>query len=329
MQFTRYRWSVRRMVIAGTVAGAVVAGGISTAVAATRGPEATAIGDLFVCVNDSTKVMSQVWSFTVCPKGSSKFEVNHTAGSGINTPGPTGATGATGAMGATGAAGAQGPTGAAGAAGKDATYTGAHWGVVHRNVIGNGATLLAAETVAPPLGVGALDIRTGSATDKAAFGNETDFAGTKVADLTAIGYSVFTTGENNTVAANNMPSITFEIDPNVTGSGNYTSLNYTPDNSTANAWTTIDAKADTGKHWGLTGSFFNANPDRCGINFSRCTFAEVMTYLSTTNDAAQGDAKVLTVQITKGRDYAFSGAVDALVIGATTYDFEPLGVVAK
>ena len=208
------------------------------------------------------------------------------------------------------------------------SFNGGHWGVVHRNVIGNGDADLAASTVAPPLGQGALNIRTGSATDKAAFGNETDFVGVKVSSLTAIGYSVFTTGENNVIAANNMPSITLEIDPNVTGSGNFTSLVYAPDDSAPNAWTTIYAKGDPGKHWGLTGAFFNAQPDRCGINGTRCTFDEVLTYLSANNDAAQGDAKVLTVQITKGRDFAFSGAVDALVIGATTYDFEPTGVFA-
>ena len=134
------------------------------------------------------------------------------------------------------------------------------------------------------MGQGALNLRTGSATDKTAFGNETDFRGTKVKDLSAIGYSVFTTGENRATAPNNMPSITFEIDPNVVGSGNYTSLVYAPDNSAPNAWTPIDAKNDSGKHWGLTGSFFNARPDRCGINSGRCTFDEVLTYLSANNN---------------------------------------------
>jgi hypothetical protein len=207
-------------------------------------------------------------------------------------------------------------------------FNGGHWGVVHRNVIGNGDSQLAAQTVTPPLGQGALDIRTGSATDKAAFGNETDFVGMKVSSLSAIGYSVYTTAENNAVAAGNMPSISFEIDPNVVGSGNYASLVYAPDDSAPDVWTAIDAKNDTGQHWGLTGTFFNAQPDRCGLNGTRCTWDQVMTYLAANNDAAQGDATILTVQITKGRDYAFSGAVDALIIGGTTYDFEPTGVYA-
>jgi Collagen triple helix repeat (20 copies) len=233
-----------------------------------------------------------------------------------------------GANGINGINGINGTDGKDGNDGKDARYVGGQWGVMHRNVIGNGDADLAGSTVKPPMGQGALNLRVGSAADKTAFGNETDFYGMKVSDLSAIGYSVFTTGENNAIAANNMPSITFEIDPNVTGSGNYTSLVYAPDNSAANKWTTIDAKADSGKHWGLTGSFFNATNDRCGINTGRCTFDEVVAYLTANNDAAQGDAKVLTAQITKGRDFAFSGAVDALVIGDTTYDFEPLGVYA-
>ena len=149
-----------------------------------------------------------------------------------------------------------------GADGKDATYVGGQWGVVHRNVIGNGDAELGGSTVKPPMGQGALNLRTGSATDKTAFGNETDFRGTKVTDLSAIGYSVFTTGENNAIAANNMPSIAFEIDPNVTGASHFSTLVYAPDNSAPNAWTKINAKADTGKHWGLTGSFFNATSDR-------------------------------------------------------------------
>ena len=212
--------------------------------------------------------------------------------------------------------------------GKDATYVGGQWGVVHRNVIGNGDAELGGSTVKPPMGQGALNLRTGSATDKTAFGDETDFRGTKVKDLSAIGYSVFTTGENNAIAANNMPSIAFEIDPNVTGASHFSTLVYAPDNSTPNAWTTIDAKADTGKHWGLTGSFFNATSDRCGINTGRCTFDEVLNVLSANNNGV-GDASVFTAEITKGRDFAFSGAVDALVIGDTTYDFEPLGVHAN
>jgi hypothetical protein len=36
-----------------------------------------------------------------------------------------------------------------------------------------------------------------------------------------------------------------------------------------------------------------------------------------------------SVQISKGRDFAFSGMVDGLRINDTLYDFEPFGVEAK
>jgi hypothetical protein len=35
------------------------------------------------------------------------------------------------------------------------------------------------------------------------------------------------------------------------------------------------------------------------------------------------------VQFSKGRDHAFSGAVDGLTLNDTTYDFEPYGVVTR
>ncbi len=41
------------------------------------------------------------------------------------------------------------------------------------------------------------------------------------------------------------------------------------------------------------------------------------------------DAKLLTATVSKGRDFAFSGAVDALMFGGKTYDFEAAGVTAS
>ncbi|HYH50323.1 MAG TPA: hypothetical protein VEG38_12330 [Acidimicrobiia bacterium] len=237
----------------------------------------------------------------------------------VGARGPDGPQGPTGPRGPQGVAGPQGPKGDKG---EDASYAGPNWGVVHRNVIGAGESELASSTQTPPRGVGALNIHTGSANDKAAFGNEKDFTGKLVKDLTKVGFSVFTTGENANQAPNNMPSITFEIDPNREDlpNKNYSSLVYAPANTPPNAWTAVDAVADTGKHWGLTG--LAGTP--CDINGSRCTFQELQNYL---NDGGQ-DASIYTVQITKGRDFAFSGAVDQLVINDTVYDFEPLGVYA-
>jgi hypothetical protein len=47
----------------------------------------------------------------------------------------------------------------------------------------------------------------------------------------------------------------------------------------------------------------------------------VKTYLATGTGA-----KIISVAVGKGRDYAWQGAVDGLRINSTIYDFEPLGV---
>ncbi len=67
--------------------------------------------------------------------------------------------------------------------------------------------------------------------------------------------------------------------------------------------------------WYFTGQ--TGNDTGCN-QVTYCSLAEV--------EAAAPEATVHTVEITKGRDYAFTGAVDALVLNATTYDFEPFGV---
>ena len=237
--------------------------------------------------------------------------------------GAVGAVGVKGDAGAVGATGAKGDAGLAGAPGKNAVFVGSNWGVVHRNVIGNGDAELSSSTQTPPFGVGALNIRTGSSADKAAFGNEKDFLGHLVSSLTQVGFSVFTTGENSK-AGNNMPAITIEIDPNMTAStSNFSSLVYVPANGAGSQWTSFDADADTENHWGLTGAQFSA--DKCSLNGTRCTLAEVQALL---NDGGEA-ATVYSIAIGKGRDFAFSGAVDALVINNKTFDFEPLGVTAK
>jgi hypothetical protein len=198
-----------------------------------------------------------------------------------------------------------------------------HWGTVHRNVIGAANAELATTSTQAPLGDGALNLHTASATDKVAFGNEADFAGQNVKDLGTVGFSVYTTGENNALG-NNMPSIIFEIDPNVAAvASNYSSLVYVPANGAANEWTAFNASTDAAKHWGLSGTLFNGTP--CSLNGARCTWTEMLAYLNDGDD----DAKVLTATISKGRDYAFSGAVDAWKFGGKTYDFEAAGVTAN
>jgi hypothetical protein len=65
--------------------------------------------------------------------------------------------------------------------------------------------------------MGSLGVRTGSPADTAAFGNEVDFVGDPLTDLTTVSYSVYTTGENNALSPENAPSVTFEVDPTRAG----------------------------------------------------------------------------------------------------------------
>jgi len=188
-----------------------------------------------------------------------------------------------------------------------------NWGEIFRNTIGNARADLGQSSAGEGLN---FNVPTGN--DAVMWGNEADFAG-KPVDLDAVKYDVFQTGENNAIAGN-MPSIKFEMNPGVTGV-TYTTLVYSPDNSAPNTWTKIDAKADTGKHWGFTGTYFNTGTDRCGINGSRCTLAEALAVL--------GDgAKLISAGVGKGRDNAWHGAIRSLTIGSTTYTFTAGGVLA-
>lgn len=235
--------------------------------------------------------------------------------------GPKGDTGATGP---TGPAGPQGPIGAQGLAGADATYAGPNWSIVDRNVIGNGDSYLRAGPDKAPSGDGSLGLRTGSDTDRAAFGNQVDFFGYPVAKLNAVGFSVFTTAANNE-RGDNMPRISFEIDPNLESSeSNESSLVFIPNNSQPDTWTDIDATTAEAGRWGLTGEAGRVSS--CSIEESRCSFEEVQKAV---NDGGEEAIITLSAQITMDSGLAFSGAVDNLVINETTYDFEPLGVYAR
>jgi hypothetical protein len=164
-----------------------------------------------------------------------------------------------------------------------------------------------------------LELNTGTPTDKAAFGNEVDFVGDQVSAITALGFTVYTTGENNARATNNMPSISFEINPNLaTSARTFSSMVFAPNNSAPGAWTALDARDDSlGKVWGLTGADMP-----CNINAARCTWTELQAAL---NDGGPG-ASIYTLSITKGRDFEFHGAADKLVYNGNVFDFEPTGV---
>ena len=106
-----------------------------------------------------------------------------------------------------------------------------------------------------------------------------------------------------------------------TGSSHYASLIYVPANSASNQWTQIDASGDTGDHWAFTRDL-DPTGTNCFTSGQYCTFTEAMALL---NDGGP-TATVLSVEISKGKDYAFSGAVDKLRMNNNQYDFEPFGV---
>ena len=203
-------------------------------------------------------------------------------------------------------------------------YTGAEWSIVDRNTIGNGDAYLRAgpssanfgPPSAPPFGVGSLGLRTGSADDKATFGNQTDFAGDPLSGISTVKYHVFTTGENQgppPQTPENLPNVQFEVDPNGPGTtGGFSTLTFVPEEQEA-GWSEIDASE--AERWYYTGSFGTS---------SGCSQADYCT-LAQAKEAAP-DATLYTVQLNKGRDNAFSGAVDGLTLNTTTYDFEPTGV---
>jgi hypothetical protein len=232
---------------------------------------------------------------------------------GSALPGPAGAQGAAGAKGDKGEKGEKGDPGPKRSSG--------NWGVINRNTIHSPTVELRSGPFDAPVGDGSLNLAVADGTEKAAYGNEVDFVGDDL-DLDEVGFHVYTTGENNAAPADNMPSIAFEIDPNLAGpkpQNDYTSLVFMPAKTASNAWSGYIDATTTG-FWGLTGGAFNGTP--CSINGSRCTFDEMMDYL----DDGGASPTILSVGISKGRDYEFHGAVDGLRINDDVYDFEETGV---
>ncbi len=237
-----------------------------------------------------------------------------------------GATGATGATGAAGATGAQGPQGTSVQGSPGPALSSGNWGIVNRNTIGSPTANLRSGPAKPPVGSGALNFSVKDGTEKVSFGNEVDsIAGGLFANVTTLGFHVYTTGENITAGSGtpNMPSITFEVDPNRGNStSNYSSLVYMPPNSAANTWSGYIDATQLGL-WGGTGGAFTGS--KCDINGTRCTFQELQAYLNDGGDPAT----ILTGAVTKGRDFSWSGAVDGLRINGTVFDFEETGVFAR
>jgi hypothetical protein len=187
-----------------------------------------------------------------------------------------------------------------------------NWGLVNRNIIGAATAQVRTGPFTPPYGPGSINFLVPSANDKMAYGNEVDFVGIPLSSITTLGFSVFTTGENAAINPANLPNLGIEIDP--TGPASTTAPNYTTlvNVSTAapvNVWSAVNASAG---QWYLTGAAGTAS--NCN-QMTYCTLAGIK--------AAYPAATLLAVQITKGRDYAWNGAVDGVVVNDTVYDLAP------
>lgn len=226
-----------------------------------------------------------------------------------------------------GAAGGQGPPGPSGTA----TYSGPNWGLIDRNVIGSPVGALrsgpfagtAADTE-PPLGDGSLGFSVKDGTEKVAFGNQVDFVDDLITDVTAVGFTVFQTGENAGINPANLPNITFEVDRNGAplAGGEYSSLVFNPaalPPAASNKWTAIDATDDAAGTW----YFSNASAGTGCTLGSPCTFTALKAAVTTNSP----NMSVLTLAVAKGRDNAWNGAIDALRYNGSVYDFEPFGVI--
>jgi hypothetical protein len=222
---------------------------------------------------------------------------------------------------------------------------GDHWGVIARNTIGSPVAALRngpfgpfnvrGSAARPPYGQGSLGIEVADnstslvpPSEKAAFGNEVDFYGDSVLNLTRVGFHVFQTGENitygggGTIGATNMPNIAFEINPHLAGNATtYSTMVWVPNASpVTDGWSGyLDATRTGG--WFLTGS---AGGTTGCTSANKCTFQALKSALRDGGAAPS----ILTAAVTKGRDHMWIGAVDGLRINQTVYDFEANGVRA-
>lgn len=219
---------------------------------------------------------------------------------------------------------------------------GAHWGLITRNTVGSavadlrsgpyGSFGVTGPASQPPFGTGSLGLQVsdnamsgGTPQEKVSFGNEVDFLGNQVQNLTAVGYRVFQTSENAAISPSNLPNITLEIDPNV-GTSNYTSMVWVPDpipTGQLDRWSDFQSAAHQGQ-WYFTGA---AGTVTGCDQTTMCTFANAKQALVTNNNGQNPNGgSIYTVAIAKGRDNAWVGAVDGLRINNTRYDFEAYGV---
>jgi hypothetical protein len=206
------------------------------------------------------------------------------------------------------------------------TPTAGNWGVIDRDTIGSPvAQLRSGPTFGPeqpPFGTGSLNLSVGSASEKIAYGDDADFFGMNFETLTTLGFYVFNVAENLGGPAP-MPGIAIEVNPHLSTfpTDVFSTLVWIP-NTTAPGWSKFQDATTTGL-WGGTGAAFAGTP--CDLNGSRCTWTQLQTMLDDGGDPAS----IFSIQITKGRDQEWQGAVDGLTINNTVYNFEENGVIAQ
>ncbi|MDX2847157.1 hypothetical protein [Actinacidiphila glaucinigra] len=212
-----------------------------------------------------------------------------------------------------------------------------HWGVITRNTIGSpvaalrdgpfGSFGVTGSASRPPYGNGSLGIEVADdstsltpPSEKVDFGNEVDFYGSRVRDLTKLGFHVFQTGENVGYGGiRNLPNIRFEINPRLPSlpGDTYSTMVWSPPAvAQANQWSGFLDATTTGD-WFLSG---NELAPLC-TQSSPCSFTTLRNGLQ--------QATILTVAVGKGRDHNWVGAVDGLRINRYVYDFEADGVRAR
>ena len=209
------------------------------------------------------------------------------------------------------------------------------WGIVYRNTLGGPNAVLRlgpwgrspasadAATVPPPYGIGSLGLIVADGTEQIEFGDETTYAGLPLSGITTLKYWLFD-GED-APPTYELPFIKLEVDPNLTPAVNYTSLNYLPLRSVSPSapavrevknWQQYEPSAAGSAWYASNGA--TATATGC-TQITPCTFALLKSRMP--------DAVITqSVGIAKGRDNAFTGAVDGVQINNRLFDFEPDGV---
>ena len=185
-----------------------------------------------------------------------------------------------------------------------------NWGLVNRNIIGAATAQVRTGPFTPPYGPGSINFLVPSGNDKMAYGNEVDFVGVPLSSVTTLGFSVFTTGENAAINPANLPNLGIEIDP--TGPARRDQLHDAGQRLHRRAGQHVEPRERLRGPVVPDGGAGTAS----GCNqVTYCTLAQVKAFYP--------NASLLAVQITKGRDYAWNGAVDGVVVNDTVYDLAP------